>query len=177
MYFIRDNFQLYHFLLYRLANISSFKKLYHRLKITHVYGEIYALLSFYNKENKNDSKLWNSSYNLLKKLIESIRLHKSKPIVVLVPEKIQYDDKNWEALLKANKLNPLQYDRTIPNFLLSSFIINKMKSLVIDPLTYLRQASKKGKQLFYPLDGHLNKEGHRLLAEIISGEFLEILKR
>lgn len=98
-----------------------------------------------------------------------------KPIFILIPDRHQVYPARWEAKLRYYGLKPQEVDAELPNRILSQEL-SAQGFFYIDPLECLRQKAKESKEpLYYTLDNHLTKTGHRCLAECVGGAMKGLL--
>ena len=102
-----------------------------------------------------------------RKLLEmanSVREHKSKMLLVIIPALYQVYQEEWHKNSKAYNLNPKGYDITKPNSMLTQFAQSKGIP-ALDLLPYFLQLAEYRK--LYLWEGHLNKDGDKNAAEEI----------
>lgn len=100
---------------------------------------------------------------LLKEMKKISSENNSSFIIVLIPSKIQVEDKFWEKYKKYYK--NFETSRTMPNDLIMEFC-KESNITCIDLLPeFLKEANKGG--YYFNIDGHWNEKGHELAAERI----------
>jgi hypothetical protein len=86
--------------------------------------------------------------------------------VVLAPSLWQVQRREWEQLLADYRLDPRDYDRSLPNRLLATFC-QQNDYLCLDLLPSLETAAAAGETLYFPREQHWNRRGQERVAEAI----------
>ena len=82
-------------------------------------------------------------------------------IVLLLPGREQVIDEYWESYSK--EVLPVESSRTLPQEVLKDFFKkNNITYLDLYPSIHTKQ---KDTNLYFPIDGHPNREGHKFIAE------------
>jgi hypothetical protein len=113
----------------------------------------------------NVQKGWELDQRLLIDLRDFVRQHKMRLIVLIIPEIYQVHESAWNRYVKTFDIDPNLYDLDKPQRLLMEFCTQHQIECV-DVLPLMRMVGKE-KQLCYPLDNHMNPEGHRVVADIL----------
>ena len=101
----------------------------------------------------------------LRNLIAEIREDDALPVVILIPDKIISSDAAWQDLLEQYKA--LETDRQLDRLRINQFLYRLLAELdvtFLDLTDDFLQADRDGKRLFWQYDGHLNEQGHELVA-------------
>jgi len=114
-------------------------------------------------------KVWNLTYFLIKKTNDEIKEknNSTKFVIVLIPHRVQVYEELWDEEF----FNNTKANSELPNNLIKNF--SRMENItIIDLLPKFKKFAEEGKQLYYKIDEHLNKEGNKLAAEIIYDELI-----
>jgi len=119
------------------------------------------IINIFNKNNTDEE--FKTNFDKIEEIIQIASNNHIKIILLLIPDSIQVYPKIWERLLGDFKLSKELFDLKKPN----SLIKRRFETVIsiIDPLNALRKNSNK--QLYYKIDRHLTREGHRVIAESI----------
>lgn len=85
--------------------------------------------------------------------------------VLLIPHKVQVCDKEWADVLSKYGLSAGSFDRALPDKRIEEYCrANNIK--FIDAYATFKERCNKGEELYFKHDEHLNKNAHRLLADL-----------
>jgi lysophospholipase L1-like esterase len=85
-------------------------------------------------------------------------------VAVLLPSKLQADEREWSRTLRELGLSPKDADRTLPNEVFSG-VLARCGVPALDLTPAFSQEIRQGKTLFFPEDQHFTVAGHRLVAD------------
>jgi hypothetical protein len=88
-------------------------------------------------------------------------------VFVLAPSHVQVDDGLWSEALRRYGETEANYSRSMPNDRLMAFAANHRLRMV-DLLPTLMSANRGGKTLYHRREQHWNREGNRVVAEVLS---------
>lgn len=108
---------------------------------------------------------WDLTQRLLLELAAFTRQHDLRLIVVVLPAIYQVHDQAWTRYLSTFNLDPARYDLDRPQKLLADFCVPHQIECV-DVLPAMRKAGQNS-LLFYQVDGHMNRAGHDVVAQVL----------
>jgi hypothetical protein len=88
-------------------------------------------------------------------------------VFVLAPSHVQVDDGLWSEALRRYGETEANYARSMPNDRLMAFAANHRLRMV-DLLPTLMSANRGGKTLYHRREQHWNREGNRVVAEVLA---------
>jgi len=110
-------------------------------------------------------KGWELDQRLLQEMSKFTRQHNLRLIVVVLPEIYQVHTEAWESYIRTFGIDSSLYDLDKPQRLVRTFCAeNNIECL--DVLSEMRSIAKT-KQMIYPIDAHMNPEGHDLVARLL----------
>jgi hypothetical protein len=109
---------------------------------------------------------WSSTQTILRDLANYVRKHNKRLIIVVLPTIYQVYKHSWDDYIAGLNLDAGLYDLEKPQAIIAQFCREEGIEMV-DVLPVLRTNSAQA-QLFFPVDGHPTKEGHRIIGEVIS---------
>ncbi len=128
---------------------------------------------FCAKEYSEDLKKgWELDQRLLLEAKEFTQRNNMRLIVVVLPAIYQVYEDAWTKYFTTFKVDPNLYDLNKPQTLLNEFC-QKNGIEIIDMLPGMRREGKS-QQLFFPIDTHMNPEGHRVVADSLTEYFSSI---
>ena len=83
---------------------------------------------------------------------------------ILLPSKLQADERQWGQVLRELSLAPSAADRTLPNEVFSG-VLARVGVPVLDLTPAFSEEIRRGGILFFPEDQHFTVAGHRLVAD------------
>ena len=168
--YLRRNVHLYSFIVDRLKTIPAIRTwLQNKGIASGLIGSyvIDVLMKDYSVINKGYSKGWLEVRSILKNFKE---VH-DNIIVVVIPTREQVDSNRLSKALKQLGYNIKDIDIYKPSRIIKEYCKN-MDILCIDLLPEFINAQKQGKQLYFDIDPHFNKEGNALASEIIYNKLI-----
>jgi hypothetical protein len=103
---------------------------------------------------------------LLRDMKQKCDQHHSRFGVILAPSLWQVEQARWDRLLRDNRLDPQDYERTLPNRLLAEYCAAHGYPC-LDLLPALEECAASGESLYYPREQHWNSLGQQRVAEAI----------
>lgn len=120
------------------------------------------------------STCWATTTEICKSIRDEFARFSTPCFFVLIPIDFQTDVRIFDAYVKSLDVDTTLVDLEQPQAILHGLFAASSLSLV-DPLEEMRAQVKAGKQLYGFIDSHLNKEGHKALAEYIEPQIKEFL--
>lgn len=163
--FLRRHVHLYSFVVDRLKSIPSISRF---LQMNNLASGLIGgyVIDILKKDYSNEYKAkWDEAFNSLMKMKEL----NSNMIICIIPSREQIDSLRLSKALAQLGYNKEDIDIEHPNRLIKEFCVAN-GLLCIDMLPSFRKAS--GKQLYFEIDPHFNKEGHKLAADVIYNELI-----
>ncbi len=108
---------------------------------------------------------WTLTLALLDEMRRRVEAEGARFVVVVFPARYQVDDALWEAQAKHLGLDPLAFDLKKSQRLLKEWA-EKSGAPLIDLLDEFRSRNVSN-SFYFSTDGHWNRDGHRLAAELI----------
>lgn len=102
--------------------------------------------------------------NKIAEFISICKNNKCKPYVVLIPTKEQVYKKYFDQVIQNYKID----EQNIDIYNSSKFIKNVTQKYNVDFIDLLPEFKKDTNQLYFPIDEHINKNGHQKVAEMIT---------
>ncbi|MDP2923735.1 MAG: GDSL-type esterase/lipase family protein [Candidatus Omnitrophota bacterium] len=163
--FLRTHSRLYSFIINRLKNNPKIQELLIRFNIS---INVFPIeLQFYKKTSPSILKNeYQTAEIILKQLKKTCLENNAKLIIIGIPSQSQVYPDLWQKVKKLYGLKGEDYDLDLPNKIFSKVCYDNQIAFV-DLLPLFRQYAQQGKKLYYKIDGHWNKEGHKAAAQII----------
>jgi hypothetical protein len=145
-----------------------------KLHVIKIYGNVFLCpnKSYWDKfiswNNEQTREGFSLNINLLKEANAFARKNHKKLVVILLP----FKEMVYGPLVKEGDLiYDESHERTFVEF---EKEMDNQKIAVLNPVDYLRGEAKKGKKLYFTIDGHFNETGHKEIAEVIIHYLLEL---
>ncbi len=136
--------------LYKNPDISSINEMFYQNYSEHMQEEVDATQAALHDIN------------------EISRINKIKPVLIIIPHRAQVEERTRNKIQDAMH----DYDFDKPNKVLKDYA--KYEGFyVIDVTPAFRYADKNGIKLYFDTDNHINKGGHKLIAEILYDELIK----
>jgi len=104
------------------------------------------------------------TYKLLERFNELSKKYSFTPVLLIIPQKNQISDKDWnEFLLKCN----LDEDYITRDMIQRKIIKNSPKEIIIVDLYPTFKNEDLNNSFYYPIDLHTNEKGNKRMAELI----------
>ena len=100
----------------------------------------------------------------IRHLLDLTRVDHPAIIAILLPSKLQADEREWSQTLRALNLAPSAADRTLPNEVFSG-VLARCGVPALDLTPAFSAEIRRGSTLFFPEDQHFTVAGHRLVAD------------
>ena len=114
------------------------------------------------RQNRNFEQRWQVTVKELDEALRASREAKIELVMLYLPSRWEV---YWESIKARNRLpDTLDIDRlrrTVVEY------CGARKIACFDLTPALKQEARQGKQLYFPIDGHWNKEGNRFVAEAL----------
>jgi hypothetical protein len=153
--------------IYRASKETNNQNVMDRGQIIKIYGHVFQcpnktywdkFISWNNDQIKEGFRI---NVKLIKEANAFAKKHHKKLVVILLPLK----EMIYGPLVKEKDIiYDESHDRT---FLELEKEMNKLKIAIFNPTAYLRGEAKKGKKLYFTIDGHFNETGHEEIAKAI----------
>ncbi len=114
----------------------------------------------------------NPTLSLIKELKGAAEKEGAKLAIILIPDQIQVDKELWQKIVSDYNVNPGSYDLSKLNGIIMEFAAAE-NITAVDLLPEFRKKAET-KKLYYPIEAHLNRNGHAMAAEILASK-LEFL--
>src|SRR4029077_11545111 len=98
------------------------------------------------------------------RLIALPRADRPSIVALLLPSKLQADDREWSRTLRELKLPPTAVDRTLPNEVFAG-VLARCGVPALDLTAGFSDEIRRGKVLFFPQDQHFTAAGHQVVAD------------
>jgi lysophospholipase L1-like esterase len=112
----------------------------------------------------------------IRRLLDLTRADHPSLVAVLLPSKLQADERQWSRTLRQLKLPPSAADRTMPNEVFSG-VLARCGVPVLDLIPAFSEEIRRGKILFFPEDQHFTAAGHDLVADRTVAFLLNLQRR
>ncbi|MFP5222752.1 MAG: alginate O-acetyltransferase AlgX-related protein [Acidobacteriota bacterium] len=90
-------------------------------------------------------------------------------LVMLSPAEVQVNDAVFERMAARMNADPARFDRDLPNRLVAQALEAAAPGIpVLDLTPVLRQATKAGACLYYPMETHWNVEGNKVAGKALA---------
>ena len=126
-------------------------------------GKEFIELSILKNETEMSKTIWQKTELLLKNISSFAEEKDKKFVVIIIPDRIQENEKDLKYLLSANNFSESDIDIERPQKTLTGFF-EKEKINYLDLLPVLKN---KSSEIHYGEDFHWNEKGHKLVAEKI----------
>jgi hypothetical protein len=110
------------------------------------------------------------------RLLDLTRADHPTIVAVLLPSKLQADDREWDRTLRELKLPPTAVDRTLPNEVFAAALA-RCGVPALDLTAPFSAEIRKGKTLFFPEDQHYTAAGHQVVADRTIAFLLNLQRR
>jgi hypothetical protein len=161
LYPINDLLEMYSHLYCFCMLKSKNKGLRRKLSMnTYYFSDIF-------KWSNQQSECWDVTTDVCQAIHDTFADQDVPCIFVLLPAPYQVDDDILNHYARAFDIDLNSVDIRQPNRLLKNAF--ESRSLVlVDPLEYMREKAEHGRVLFGRIDGHLNRDGHKAVADFIT---------
>lgn len=163
--FLRRHVHLYSFIVDRLKSIPAFRSFLQKNNMASGLIGSYVIDILKKDYSEEYKAKWEEAFSTLKKMKEL----NSNLIISIIPSREQIDSLRLGKALAQLGYNKDDIDIEHPNRLIKEFC-DANGLLCIDMLPAFRKAA--GQQLYFEIDPHFNKEGHKLAADIIYDELI-----
>ena len=120
------------------------------------------------RQNRNFESRWQLTVKELDEAVRASREAQIELVMLYLPSRWEV---YWESIKARNRLpDSLDIDRlrrTVVEY------CRARKIACFDLTPVLKQAARQGKELYFSIDGHWNKEGNRLVAEALKNFLIE----
>ncbi len=174
--FLRNHLQLYMFLRKRISKMNQLASLLMRLGLVRDTAGIqrneHGVFIDYATHLARYSPSWEKAWEVTKALLLSIRdeahrLNAGFLLVLINYDVLVHNDLWQEALATYPSMREGEWDLGKANRLLVEFCkINDIEVLDLLP-NFQEEAARSGERLYIPVEGHWNRRGHELAAELI----------
>ncbi len=162
--FLNQDVQSYCFLKNSYLKLPEAKKKYSgRIGI-----EGTAVESMQKNETEQIKRAWTKTNLQIVRLSETAKANNASLVIVVIPHQVQVDTDIWNGVKKEYNLNENDYDQSLPSQEIKE-LGSKLGITVVDLLPGLTEENNK-KKLYYPIDGHFNREGQKTASEIAYNE-------
>jgi lysophospholipase L1-like esterase len=156
--------RLYQFVMIRVASVPALRALFNRLKAANLAGEVVDQLEILDVRHAPDGALWRPTRDALARFVTEASRAGARPLVVLLPSRLQYDDAVWDRLAASRRLDPAIHDRLRPNRLLAAWVADSLRATVLDPTAAFRALGTAAGTTYFPINGHFTERGHEVVA-------------
>jgi lysophospholipase L1-like esterase len=115
---------------------------------------------------EDEQEPWLITEGIIARLNEEVQKEKARLIILFIPNQIQVYPEDWERKKEFYGIKEADLDLRKSNKKLKDICMN-LKIDFIDPTDIFRRQAQEGSRLYYKFDGHLNREGHALVAKLI----------
>jgi lysophospholipase L1-like esterase len=112
----------------------------------------------------------------IRHLLDLTRADHPALAAILLPSKLQADERQWNQTLRELGLAPSAADRTLPNEVFSG-VLARCGVPMLDLTPAFSAEIRKGRTLFFPEDQHFTAAGHRLVADRTVAFLLNLQRR
>lgn len=166
-----NNLELNRFVINRLSTAPYFRKLFLEYVVKSKGREGNRLDLYQQKYKPEIEHAWQVTQEYLKKIAALAKKNGGRMLLVYIPERQQVYAEQWRRIIKQYDINEKDYDTLKPNQLLWSFC-KKEGINFLDMTDEFRDAVKKGNDIYFTMDPHINKKGHSIAAELIYKEII-----
>lgn len=163
--------RLYQFVMIRVASVPALRALFNRLKAANLAGEAVDQLEILDVRHAGDGPLWRATRDALARFVAEASHRGIRPVVVLLPSRLQYDDAVWDRLAATRRLDPPAYDRMRPNRLIAAWVSDSLGAGVIDTTPAFRALGSAASATYFPINGHFTARGHEVVAAELTRHF------
>ncbi|MBM2803221.1 MAG: hypothetical protein HW419_1114 [Deltaproteobacteria bacterium] len=125
-------------------------------------SDVAAIRRSLERQKRNFEPRWQLTVKELDEALEASREAKIELVMLYLPSRWEV---NWESIKAQNQLpDSLDIDRlrrTVIEY------CGARKIACFDLTPALKREAQQGKRLYFPIDGHWNKEGNRIVAETL----------
>jgi lysophospholipase L1-like esterase len=149
--------KIYGFLLTKSHFFSFIKKV-----VTNIFFVVFRD-RFYDINSSSDiENYWDLNKRMLLAINNLATRNNAKLIIIIIPERKQVNDKLWKQYSRI--IGEEKLDRTKPNSIIKEFGA-KNNITIIDMYSIFHDKNKEMSLLYLKIDGHINPEGHKVIAE------------
>jgi lysophospholipase L1-like esterase len=112
----------------------------------------------------------------IRRLLDLTRADHPVIAAVLLPSKLQADERQWSRTLRQLKLAPSAADRTLPNEVFAAALV-RCGVPFLDLTPAFSEEIRRGKVLFFPEDQHFTVAGHEVVADRTVAFLLNLPRR
>lgn len=109
---------------------------------------------------------WQVTFALLGEMDSAVRRLNARLVVILIPSRAQVYPEWWRRVLTRYSLSDKSADALLPTRTAAKFL-EENGIAYLDLLPEFRRLAEAGHHLYFDLDGHWNREGHRVAAVAI----------
>lgn len=117
--------------------------------------------------SEKESGRWDVTADICKKIKDELSKYDIPGFFVLLPAAYQIDEERFSQYVSGFNIPRKSVDLMQPNILLKTSFEQRGLAL-IDVLEFMRQKQKEGFKMYSRIDGHLNKEGHKAVADYLT---------
>jgi len=152
-----------HLHLYRLLADYRFRLRYQKgLKEGHYPPDVQI---FYNRYKEKQEKGLTKTNLILERFLAFSREKDISFFVLVIPTKEQVDNQIYRQWVDRNQFQEDSLDMGLPQRVIGNYLRAK-GFLFMDSLSPLKKENQK-MNLYFPNDGHWNREGHKIMAKIL----------
>jgi len=119
------------------------------------------------KRSQSHSDCWDVTADVCKSVHDTFSEQGVPCIFVLLPAPYQVHENIFDKYARAFDIDLDSVDIHQPNRLLKN-TFESHALVLVDPLEYMRDEAERGQILFGHIDSHLNRDGHRAVADYIT---------
>jgi hypothetical protein len=150
--------------LLRVASVPALRTWFNDQKAARLLGEVVDQLEVLDTRTADSPALWQPTRSALRAFADSAQSHGIRPVFVLVPSRLQYDDAVWSKLVVAQRLDTAAFARDLPERVLGAIVTHELHAPLIDPLPAYQALGPAAAATYYPIDGHFTARGQQLLG-------------
>jgi len=120
------------------------------------------------------STCWQTTTGICAAIKDEFVCYSTPCFFVFLPTDFQTDVKIFNAYIKSLSVDTTTVDLEQPQKTLGRLFMDSALTFA-DPLEYMRARVKQGEHLYGFIDSHLNKEGHKVVAEFIEPTIRDLL--
>lgn len=123
---------------------------------------------FKNPPSERARTFWEVTRKPILDLAGLCKTHHIEFMVLFIPDRYQVEDAYWQQWIQKYRLDASLYDLDGPNKYMQDLCSkNGIKFLDVTPKLRMEQSS--GRSMYWKIDNHLSPEGHKVVAERITG--------